>query len=786
MDSRDTSKFRRLPTYVYLEDAWSGRKAIELGCGEGHGARFLAQNGARTVLGVDSSPKLIDVARRRHRLRNLGFRAAEFGSLGLDEGIFDVACIPEGNLFLSNPHYLQEVRRVLKKDGVLLLAVARGSTPSEQAGVSEDVIARVSPLFGQVRLVGVSPFVGISLAEFSDQVNEVPDVDLDATLLPADGSDDDHVLQYVVVAGRAPGKRGFMVVQLPVREGTQLLFTDVIGDPKSALLPSGPDPVPVAEDLKSRLVEAEAEASCASKKAGELERELDTARASHAQKLEDLRQKLARAEELRSKTEIEAKQLRTSASEAEAEKKRVSEQSSKEIRRLTKVVEQLTDKLAEAVNIRNVSATQAQVEPSLPPESDGVELSRTKLLLREREAEILSLSADLQATSWQVGELQGKLCRAEGEWAVAPPAPKGQEAAELVAEAALKHEHSMRESRAEIEERDAYIDELRDELARAQQAVAETAVAEKRRAATASSLEKELRELRSRAARAEGEVLRLRGERVVGPDPAQVSRIAELEASVAEKTTAAEKAAARWKEAESKTNELWRKIGEMQREAETAREQAVENARAQRQAAQVALTRAMEEASKKLVSVRDEVIRTERERKELEKQAAELKEVVARKDVEREEELAKLRGSLAEKESELRVARDAVTSAEQALAARREADHPRVDGTRALARVDEIDELVRILDAGMREEELRLVALEDGLRALLVEAKKIPEPVPTDSELARARKQVDEVVDRLRSARDQALGRSALDVAAMLDRILAEATAASSRSDGRP
>src|SRR5262249_49908328 len=60
----------------------------------------------------------------------------------------------------------------------------------------------------------------------------------------------------------------------------------------------------------------------------------------------------------------------------------------------------------------------------------------------------------------------------------------------------------------------------------------------------------------------------------------------------------------------------------------------VENARQQRQAAQIALTRAVDEASKKLVSAQDQATRTEKERRELEKEAASLRARLA--DAERE------------------------------------------------------------------------------------------------------------------------------------------------------
>ena len=134
---------------------------------------------------------------------------------------------------------------------------------------------------------------------------------------------------------------------------------------------------------------------------------------------------------------------------------------------------------------------------------------------------------------------------------------------------------------------------------------------------------------------------------------AAVARAEGLAAALAEQRATAEMAIVRGKDAEGKSDELWRKIGEMQKELESQREQAVESVRAQRQAAQAALTRAMDEAAKKLVSVRDEVLRTERERDAAEKANLALKEEVTRATAERDAAMQAIKASTAAREAEL-------------------------------------------------------------------------------------------------------------------------------------
>ncbi|MFC0629396.1 class I SAM-dependent DNA methyltransferase [Kribbella deserti] len=73
-------KFKELPLaryperYTFFREIGDvrGKSVLDLGCGTGYYSRILKQNGARQVAGVDVSPVMIDVARRREATEPLG------------------------------------------------------------------------------------------------------------------------------------------------------------------------------------------------------------------------------------------------------------------------------------------------------------------------------------------------------------------------------------------------------------------------------------------------------------------------------------------------------------------------------------------------------------------------------------------------------------------------------------------------------------------------------------------------------------------------------------------
>jgi SAM-dependent methyltransferase len=106
-----------------LLPAARGLRALDLGCGTGQMARFLAEQGAASVLGVDLSERMLAVARRDYAHPRVRYKRAALEELSLPEASFDLVV---SSLAV---HYIDDygglVRRIaswLDESGVLVLS----------------------------------------------------------------------------------------------------------------------------------------------------------------------------------------------------------------------------------------------------------------------------------------------------------------------------------------------------------------------------------------------------------------------------------------------------------------------------------------------------------------------------------------------------------------------------------------------------------------------------------------------------------------------------------------
>jgi ubiquinone/menaquinone biosynthesis C-methylase UbiE len=107
--------------------AGDGAEICDMGCGPGHVARFLRDNGMRQVSGLDLSPAMLEHARRLNP--DIEFAEGNMLSLPLTDNVlagitafYAIVNIPEGSL----PAVFREMVRVLKPGGLLLLALHVG------------------------------------------------------------------------------------------------------------------------------------------------------------------------------------------------------------------------------------------------------------------------------------------------------------------------------------------------------------------------------------------------------------------------------------------------------------------------------------------------------------------------------------------------------------------------------------------------------------------------------------------------------------------------------------
>src|SRR6185503_14413748 len=174
----------------------------------------------------------------------------------------------------------------------------------------------------------------------------------------------------------------------------------------------------------------------------------------------------------------------------------------------------------------------------------------------------------------------------------------------------------------ELRERDACIAELEREGRES------NALREKTRHAEARAEAAEAAERKTRLALAETEGRLLRVSNGVPPLPSVTGTAAPVESGARIAELEAENARLRQKEEEARTDS-WRHLkarSEAEAQAAEVREDTVRKLKDARKLANVELTRAMEEATKKAVGLRDELARTERERKQLLGEVARLRE----------------------------------------------------------------------------------------------------------------------------------------------------------------
>jgi SAM-dependent methyltransferase len=116
-----------------------GKRVLDVACGEGYGTAFLARHAAH-VTGADISAEAIAHARSRYgSLANAEFVEAPCTALPLDDASVDVAISFETiEHIAAQAEFIEELARVLKPDGVLVLSCPNKLEYSDKRGFTNE------------------------------------------------------------------------------------------------------------------------------------------------------------------------------------------------------------------------------------------------------------------------------------------------------------------------------------------------------------------------------------------------------------------------------------------------------------------------------------------------------------------------------------------------------------------------------------------------------------------------------------------------------------------------
>ncbi len=116
--------------YRFAKDFVSGKRVLDIACGEGYGAAAFVKAGASSVIGVDISSEACQQARRKY---GLDARVGDAQAIPLPDRSIDVIVSFETIEHVDDPAtFLRECARVLVPEGVLIV-----STPNRPVYTGE-------------------------------------------------------------------------------------------------------------------------------------------------------------------------------------------------------------------------------------------------------------------------------------------------------------------------------------------------------------------------------------------------------------------------------------------------------------------------------------------------------------------------------------------------------------------------------------------------------------------------------------------------------------------------
>ncbi len=164
-------KYEHLHRYALCVDYVAGKSVLDIACGEGYGCALFA-SAAKSVVGVDINSEVVEYATIEYSThKNIRFIVGSCDSVPLPDNSVDVV-----TSFETIEHHdkheemMQEIKRVLKPDGVLIISSPNRLTYSDEPKYSnpfhvkelyyDELAALLRRYFGYVEIYGQRIAIG--------------------------------------------------------------------------------------------------------------------------------------------------------------------------------------------------------------------------------------------------------------------------------------------------------------------------------------------------------------------------------------------------------------------------------------------------------------------------------------------------------------------------------------------------------------------------------------------------------------------------------------------------
>lgn len=156
---------RLMVAYKFAKSFIRDKYVLEVGCGAGYGAYYLAPHGARSVVGIDISKEVIEYSMNNYNQKDLEFQVMDGTKLAFKKDAFGVICCFQVIEHIKQyKALLSEICRVLKPNGIFIISTPNRSVRGEsenpfhtQEFSLNELRKLLNTYFREVKVLGVNP-----------------------------------------------------------------------------------------------------------------------------------------------------------------------------------------------------------------------------------------------------------------------------------------------------------------------------------------------------------------------------------------------------------------------------------------------------------------------------------------------------------------------------------------------------------------------------------------------------------------------------------------------------
>lgn len=123
------------PALAKILPDFKNKKVLDLGCGYGWHSFYAAENGAKEVVGIDISDKMLEVAISKNHFPQVHFEKGAIEELNFPKNYFDVVFSSLALHYVADyPQVVREVASILKPSGEFIFTVEHPIFTAEGSG----------------------------------------------------------------------------------------------------------------------------------------------------------------------------------------------------------------------------------------------------------------------------------------------------------------------------------------------------------------------------------------------------------------------------------------------------------------------------------------------------------------------------------------------------------------------------------------------------------------------------------------------------------------------------